>query len=243
MNEQGANRPHAGRPWALYLRVSTKREDQEGGLMSQLQACQEFLRRKGVSPDEAIVFREQASGRQTNRPVLRKLLHQAAMHRFGYVLVFKLDRLSRGGIVPTFQLLKTLHDCNVVVHSVSESWLRPEDPVHEVILAVLSFAAQIESASISERVSAGIARRKAEASRKGEPWLWGRALSSPLRHDPALPSKAVTLREDGRSWSQTARALEVSKTSARRLYQLGLALRANGTPADGDDGEEGERAK
>ncbi len=242
MNEEGVNHRRKGRPWALYLRVSTRREDQEGGLASQLLACQDFLRRRGLPPEEAIVFREQASGRQTNRPILRKLLHQAAMHQFGYVLVFKLDRLSRGGIVPTFQLLQTLHDRGVRVYSVSESWWEPDNAVHEAVLAILSFAARIESESIAERVSAGISRKRAEAERRGEPFLWGRARTSPLRRDPQLPDKAVQLRKDGLSWTETAQTLGIGTTTARRMYRLGLASKANGTRSEGEKLGDGRSA-
>ncbi len=229
MNEEGAYHPRKGHPWALYLRVSTKREDQEGGLASQLEACQGYLRHKGLPPEGAFVFEEQASGRQTNRPILRKLLHQAALHRFGNLVVFKLDRLSRGGIVPTFSLLRTLHDSGVRVHSVAEPWWDPSSPVHEVILAVLAFAAQIESQSISERVSAGITRKRVEAERRGEPFYWGRARTSPLRKDPQLPTKALRLREGRRSWTQVAQALGIGRTTARRMCHLAATSGVSGT--------------
>jgi len=242
VKEPWTNPRRTGRPPAIYLRASTKREDQEGGLASQLQACREFLRRQGLSPEEAIVFQEQAFGRQTNRPVLRKLLHQVALHRFGSVVVFKLDRLSRGGIVPTFQLLQTLHDHGVRVYSVSESWWDPANEVHEAVLAILSFAARIESESIAERVSAGISRKRAEAERRGEPFLWGRALTSPLRKDPQLPAKAVQLRKDGLSWTKTAQTLSVGRTTARRLCQLGMASRANDTGDEEGNSEGASRA-
>ena len=227
---------------ALYVRISTRRVDQEGGLASQLQACQEFLRRQGLRPEEAIVFEEHASGRQTNRPVLRKLLHEAALHRFGNVIVFKLDRLSRGGVVPTFQLLQTLHDHGVRVYSVSESWWDPDNAVHEAVLAILAFATRIESESIAERVSAGIARKRAEALERGEPFLWGRARTSPLRRAPHLPAKAVQLRKDGLSWAETAQTLGVGRTTARRLYHLGLASTVNGTPTEEVKPEDGPGA-
>lgn len=230
------------RPWAVYARVSTKREDQEGGLASQLEACLEFLRGKGLPSQNVIAFREQASGRQTNRPVLRKLLQQAAMHRFEGVVVFKLDRLSRGGIVATFSLLRAFHDHGVRVLSTAEPWWDAASPVHEVILAVLAFAAQIESQSISERVSAGIARKRAEAQRRGELFYWGRARTSALRKDPELPAKATQMRKEGRSWSETARAMRVSRTTARRLYLLGQASKVTGTADEEEQSEEGLRA-
>lgn len=226
----------------MYLRISTTRAEQEHGLAAQLHACKEFLARQGIAEKDVIVYEEKASGRKTDRPVLRKLLHEAALHRFTNLLTFKLDRLSRGGIGPTFQLLKNLHDAGVRVYSVTESWWDPDNPVHEVTLAVLAWGAQLESKAIGERVSAGIQARKRESERKGVPFLWGRALTSPLRHDTTMPRRAVELREAGLSWGKLARTLGISRTSARRLHQLGLASRPNGTEAGEATAKNGPRA-
>ncbi len=107
---------------------------------------------------------------------------------------------------------------------------------------MLAWAAEFESKAIGERVSAGIQRRKSEAERRGQPWIWGRGLSSPLRKDPQLPAKALQLREAGRSWSQTAKTLGVSRTTARRLCQLGPSLGSNGTASEDGKLEEGRGA-
>jgi len=227
---------------AIYARISTGKEHQLHGLVSQIEACRQFLERLGIPLREVKVYEEEGSGRRGDRPVLRRLLRDAALHRFQVLVLFRLDRLTRSGITEMFRVLKALQDSGVRVYSVHEAWWDPSAPTAEVILAVISWAAQLESRVIGERVSAGIQTRKREAERKGQPWLWGRALTSPLRRDPTLPSRALQLREAGRSWTQTAQALEVSKTSARRLVQLGRLSRANGTAAEEGTPEDGPRA-
>ena len=163
------------------------------------------------------VYEEEASGRRSDRPVLGKLLHDAAMHRFTVLVVFRLDRISRGGIPAMFRVLKTLQGAGVRVYSVSETWWDPEAPTAELILAVLAWAAEFESRAIGERVAAGIAARRAEAARRGRPFLWGRARVSAVTRDPDLPSRARQLRTAGKSWTRVARDLGVSRTTARRL--------------------------
>jgi DNA invertase Pin-like site-specific DNA recombinase len=202
---------------AIYARISTGRELQGHGLDAQLHACRDLLKHLAIPLRDVAVYEEEGSGRRRDRPVLRKLLHDAAMHRFTFLIVFRLDRLSRGGIVEMFRVLKTLQGAGVRVYSVSEAWWDPAAPTAELILAVLAWAAEFESKAIGERVAAGIAARRAEAERRGRPFLWGRARVSAVARDPSLPVRVRQLRASGRSWTQVARSLGVSRTTARRL--------------------------
>ncbi len=202
---------------AVYARISTGREQQGHGLDAQVHACRNLLKLLALPPRSVKVYEEEASGRRSDRPVLRKLLHDASMHRFQILIVFRLDRLTRGGIPEMFRVLKALQGAGVRVYSVSEAWWDPAAPTAELILAVLAWAAEFESRAIGERVAAGIAARRAEAARRGRPFLWGRARVSTLARDPELPTQVLKLRAAGRSWSQVARTLGVSRTTARRL--------------------------
>jgi DNA invertase Pin-like site-specific DNA recombinase len=213
---------------AIYARISTGRDQQGHGLDAQEHACRDLLQRLAIPVRGITVYEEEASGRRSDRPVLAKLLYDAAMHRFTVLVVFRLDRLSRGGIVEMFRVLKTLQGAGVRVYSVSEAWWDPEAPTVELILAVLAWAAEFESRAIGERVAAGIAARRAEAARRGRPFLWGRARVSAVARDPNLPVRARQLRASGRSWTQVARSLGVSRTTARRL--------CGATPPAGDGG-------
>jgi DNA invertase Pin-like site-specific DNA recombinase len=238
--EQGDRRAKISpRSAAIYGRISTGKEEQAHGLVTQIDTCRAFLDRLGIPIREVKVYQEEGSGRRRDRPVLRRLLHDAAMHKFQVLVVFRLDRLTRAGIPEMFRVLKTVQDSGVQVFSTTELWWNPSAPTADLILAVLAWAAEFESKAISERVSAGIQARKREAARKGEPFVWGRGLVSPLRRDPALPLKALQLREEGLSWTKTAQALRVGRTTARRLCQLGRASRAKGTPTEEATPEDG----
>lgn len=221
--------PSSARPRVagIYCRVSTTR--QEHGRASQLRTCTEFLERRNIPAERIEVYEEQASGRHPNRPVLQRLLHDVALHKVQVVVTFRLDRLSRGGIGDMFRLVQDIEGHGGRLYSATEEWFDPDSPTHELILAILAWAGAFESQATGARVSAGIARRRAQAERRGEPFLWGRALTSPLRRDPQLPAKALELRQAGRSWTETAKALGVGRTTARRLCQMGRASRVSGT--------------
>jgi DNA invertase Pin-like site-specific DNA recombinase len=214
---------------AIYGRISTGKEQQGHGLETQVHACRELLQRLEFPLRDVAVYEEEGSGRRRDRPILCKLLHDAAMHRFQVLVVFRLDRLTRGGIAEMFRVLKALQDSRVRVYSVCETWWDPDAPTAELILAVLAWAAEFESKAIGERVAAGIAARRAEAERHGKPFLWGRAKVSPLTRDPDLPSKALRLRQGGLSWTGVAKSIGVGRTTARRLCQLARLSGVSGT--------------
>jgi DNA invertase Pin-like site-specific DNA recombinase len=228
---------------AIYGRISTGKEQQGHGLEAQAHACRDLLHRLELPLRDVAVYEEEGSGRRRDRPVLRRLLHDAAMHRFQILVVFRLDRLTRGGIAEMFRVLKALQGAGVRVYSVCETWWDPDAPTAELILAILAWAAEFESRAIGERVAAGIAARRAEAERRGKPFLWGRAKVSPLTCDPELPVKALRLRQSGLSWTRVAASLGVGRTTARRLCQLARSLGVSGTgkgeakPKDGPRSE------
>ena len=111
---------------------------------------------------------DKASGANPNRPEFRRLLHDASMLRFNGVLIWKLDRFSREGIIPTISYIKRLKDRSVFLKSLTESWLDTADGgITDLVLAVMSWASAEERRKISERTKAGIAQRRAIGQWKG----------------------------------------------------------------------------
>ncbi len=227
---------------AIYARISTSKELQPHGLDTQVQACRQSLRRLEPVRD-IMVYEEEESGRRRDRPVLRRLLRDAGLHRFTILAVFKLDRLTRRGIAEMFQVIQTLQGYGVRVYSVSETWWDPDAPTAELILAVLAWVGEFESRMIGERVAAGIAARRAAAEKRGEKFLWGRARVSAVTRDPGLPAKALRLRQEGRSWTQVAQTLGVGRTTGRRLCRLAAISGVSGTERGEAMTREAPRAK
>lgn len=149
---------------ALWTRVSTHDQD----TANQLTALQAEAGRRGL--DIAATWQVDASAwKGDHKPELRALLTGARRHEFEVLLIWALDRLERGGIVETFLACRQLWASGVVVVSLQEPWLEQSGPMRELLLAIFSWVAQMESQRRSERVKAGLARRKAEGQVLGRP--------------------------------------------------------------------------
>lgn len=210
---------------ALYARVSTTKPEQDHALESQIDSTTRFLNEKGYEVHR--IYQDRISGRRADRPGLREMRHDAALHRFQAVGVSRLDRLTRGGIRDMFDTVSDLEGHGAPVWSVSEGWWSPDNPAHDLVLAAIAWAARFESTAIGERVASGIAFKKKEAEESGEPWTWGKR--SLVSKDPTLPARASALRQAGSSWGRIASELGVGRTTAKRLCQL-----AQRKPMEGD---------
>ena len=81
---------------AIYARVSTPGQEEQGtSLETQVASCQEHARQQGLETPETLVFREQASGADQDRPILAKVLSMALSGEFQALTVHAPDRLSR----------------------------------------------------------------------------------------------------------------------------------------------------
>jgi DNA invertase Pin-like site-specific DNA recombinase len=78
-----------------------------------------------------------------------------------------LDRLTRAGAEETLALLRRFRERGVTVLSVQEPWLNSSPDIADVLVAFHGWIAEQESRRRSERVRAGLARRKAEGKPLG----------------------------------------------------------------------------
>ena len=77
------------------------------------------------------------------------------------LLVFALDRLSREGCEATLRCIREFRERGVRVLSLNEAWTDRPEAMQDLLGAFFAWMAQQESARRSERVRAGVARRKA----------------------------------------------------------------------------------
>lgn len=105
---------------------------------------------------------DRASGADHNRPNFKQMLNDAMLIKFNTILVWKLDRFSREGISHTLSYIERLRSRNIALKSLTESWLdtSKDNPISEVILALLAWVSAEERRKISERTKLGIQRRK-----------------------------------------------------------------------------------
>ena len=155
---------------AIYARVSLDEQDRESKQFqdpeNQIKPLQEFC--KSFNWEVYDVYIDKMSGANPARPRFREMMAEALQRRFSGIVVWKLDRFSREGIVPTMSYIKQLKDRGIWLKSMTESWLdTSQEGITEIVLAIMSWASSEERKKISERTKAGIARRKAIGQWKG----------------------------------------------------------------------------
>ena len=171
---------------ALYARVSLD-EAADDRRYQEPENQLEPLRTYAKAMEWTVIgeYVDRASGANANRPEFRRMMQDALMNRFNGIVVWKLDRFSREGIIPTMSYIKQLKDRHVWLRSQTESWLdTSNEGITDVILAIMSWAAQEERKKISERTKAGIQRRRNIGQ-----WHGGRP---PKQKGGSLPSPAET---------------------------------------------------
>lgn len=147
---------------AIWLRVSTS--DQDSG--NQLPELEALAAQRGW--DVARIYRvsdsawlDKGSSSEYARE-RQRMLADAHAGKFRYLLIWSLDRLTRRGIEDAFALTRQLDESGVTLVSTQDPWLSTTDAfAREIMLSIFASVARFESARRSERVRAGLAKRKA----------------------------------------------------------------------------------
>ena len=144
---------------AIYARVSTvdKGQDPE----TQLLGLRDYAARRAfVVVGEYVDY---ASGTREDRPQYQALFAAARRRQLDVVLVWRYDRFARS--TPALvNALQEFHRLGVDFISYQEH-IDTTTPQGELIFTVMASLAQFESALMSERVKAGMARAKAQGKR------------------------------------------------------------------------------
>ena len=144
---------------AIYARVSTVEKGQTPE--TQLLALREYVAHRGFTLAGEYV--DYASGTREDRPQYRALLDVVRKRQVDIVLVWRYDRFARS-TQALVHALKEFHSLGVDFISYQEN-IDTTTPQGELIFTVMASIAQFESALMSERVKAGMARAKAQGKR------------------------------------------------------------------------------
>lgn len=145
---------------AVWLRVSTTEQETD----NQLAAVMQLADHRGY--EIVHTFRTQDSAWNGGKPTgeykaaLKALMDGAHRGDYSVLVVWALDRLTRGGAEDALRLLRQLREKGATVVSVQEPWLDAAPGVQDVLVSFAGWVAQQESARRSERIKAGLARRK-----------------------------------------------------------------------------------
>lgn len=148
---------------AIYARVSL--DEQANDKRYQEPENQLEPLRKWANDLSFEIYKEyidRGSGANPARDRFREMINEAMLRKFNVILVWKLDRFSRESMSIVLGRIQKLRARGIGVMSFTESWLdtRTENPMSDLVLAIMSWASAEERRKISERTKLGIQRRK-----------------------------------------------------------------------------------
>lgn len=148
-------------PAAWWVRVSTG--EQETG--NQLRDLEQFSTHHGYTVARRYELSDESAwnGGKDNggyRKTLQRALDDAWRGEFRVLVTWALDRLTREGAEGALRVIRQFRERGCVVVSVRESWLNGSPEVQDILVAFAGWQAQMESARRSERIKAGLARRR-----------------------------------------------------------------------------------
>jgi len=150
---------------ALYARVSTDDKDQNPE--TQMLPLRDFVASQrwdavGEWVDKAV------STDMRGRKAWRDLMDGASKRKFDLLLVWKIDRAFRS-VFHGSTTLEQLRGWGVGFRSYSEPWIDTTTPFGEALFHITVAWAQLEKATIAERVKAGMHRASREGKTIGRP--------------------------------------------------------------------------
>ena len=181
---------------AAYVRVSTRQQSLE----AQISAISMAATARG----DVIThwYGDKVSGYNAERAELQALRMAVRRGKHRKCYVFRIDRLSRAGVLATFTVIDemTRHGCSVL--SVCDPF-DLDSPAGPIVLAVLATCAEMERKALGDRINA--ARERVERA-GGQ---WGR----PRRIDPGTLARAQELRVEGKTIREISSALKVPRAT------------------------------
>jgi DNA invertase Pin-like site-specific DNA recombinase len=183
---------------AIYLRVSTTGQTVE----NQRRELEAVAERHGweiakVFADEGI---SGAKGRE-KRPGLDALCKGIARKEFDIVAAWSVDRLGRS-LLDLIGFLKEIHAKGVDLY-LDRQGIDTTTPAGKAMFQMMGVFAEFERAMIQERVSAGLARAKAQ----------GKKLGRPREVDEKKRAAVLTAKAKGDSLGKIATALDINRNT------------------------------
>lgn len=142
---------------------------------------------------------------RTKRPEFDRLCKDMVRRKFNKVLVWDISRLGRS----LQHLVEFLNEaiavnCDMYIH---QSGLDTSTPSGRMLFQMVGVFSEFEREMISERVKLGLQRVKSS----------GKKLGRPKRINANIQTEVMRLSAEGKSLTDIAKALSISKTSAYRI--------------------------
>jgi DNA invertase Pin-like site-specific DNA recombinase len=196
--------------------VSTTKQHDE----NQLYDLREWAGRRALDVKQEFATEDSAWARNSNGAkgkefdkARAELLDGARLGHYTVVLIWDLSRLSRRGIEDTLRVLRVLAEYGCTVWSYRQSWVEElTGPMREVFISFDAWKNEMESDDKSDRIKAGIARRK----REGKPMPGGKAGRKMPKGHGAVSGAAGWEGEKGEARREALRQRNRDRGAARQ---------------------------
>lgn len=152
----------------------------------------------------------------SNRPRFNEMIRRMKNGEASHLVCFSLSRVGRSMSQCVAILCDLVENHHISVYSMSEGiQIDNKSPTGKLVLAVYSSLHELALAGIRESVRSGVKRKMREIKESGQ-GHWGRPFKS------LNVGKMISMRyEEGKSYSEIARALGCGKTTViRRLREI-----------------------
>lgn len=190
---------------AIYCRVSTVEQAEEGySIDEQRRRNIEYCGKEGHEVFKVYEDRGISGKNISGRPGLKELLKDANSGKFGLVIVWKLNRISRK-LIDILNIVDTLEKNKIAFRSLTESF-ETETPAGKLQLNIMGAIGEFERGTIAENVKMGMIAR----AREGK-WNGGKVLGYDVVEIPSEGKK----RKDTKLVINEKEAMTV-----RRIFEL-----------------------
>jgi len=139
---------------ALYARVSTRRQEEEETIASQIAAIEEYAQKRGYELRKELYFVDEAvSGAKLDRPALDRLRDAASEGQYQLVICLCPDRLARRYALQVL-LLEEFKRSGIEVEFTNQT-IGNHDPHSELLRNIQGLFAEYERTQIAERMRRG----------------------------------------------------------------------------------------
>ncbi|BCB39524.1 site-specific recombinase [Bacillus cereus] len=171
--------------YAIYVRVSTDRDEQVSSVENQIDICRNWLERNGFKWDEKSVFKDEGiSGTLfTDRPAIQLLLQKAKLKEINMVVFKSISRLARD-LKDSLEIREVLLAHNVRIISVEEGYDSVKAGKNDMAFELWSLFSAQYSRTLSSSITAALAVKVRRGEHIGKvPFGYNRENQKLVIHD------------------------------------------------------------
>lgn len=144
--------------YAVYVRVSTDRDEQVSSVENQIDICRNWLERNGFTWDEKLVFKDEGiSGTLfVERPAIQLLLQKAKAKEIDMVIFKSISRLARD-LKDSLEIREVFLAHNVRIISVEEGYDSVKAGKNDMAFELWSLFSAQYSRTLSSSITAALA--------------------------------------------------------------------------------------